>query len=103
MPSMIFVQVVKRLIYSNRTVTIKCYNYLASFNSYVITYLAFSYGYWNVHVHNIWLAVAIPPECIATIAIAVLLSIGQFNVGDKISWSVTHLWAFIIEKNNISM
>ena len=54
----------KRSIYSNRTVTIKwC---LASLNFYTIAYLAFSYGYWNVHVHNISLDVAaISTECIA--------------------------------------
>ena len=33
-----------------KTVTIKC---LASFNFYAIAYVAFSYGYWNVHVYNI--------------------------------------------------
>ena len=42
---------------------------LASFNFYAIAYLAFLYGYWNVHVYNMWLAVAISTECIAAIAV----------------------------------
>ena len=56
---MIFIHVVKRSIYSNRTVTVKCC--LASFNFYAIAHLAFSYGYWSVYIYNI---------CIATITIA---------------------------------
>ena len=53
---MIFIRTVETSIYSNRTVTVKwC---LASFNFYAIAYLAFSYGYWSIHVHNISLAVA---------------------------------------------
>ena len=63
MPGIKFICTVK-LIYSNRTVTVKwC---LASFNFYTIAYLAFSYGYWNMHVHNISLAIAaISTECVA--------------------------------------
>ena len=45
--------------------------FLTSLNFYAIAYLAFSYGNWNVHVYNIWLAVAILTECIATIPVHV--------------------------------
>ena len=66
MSSIIFVHAIKRLIYSNRTVTIKC---LSSVNFYAITYIAFSNSYWNVHVYYILLAVAVSTVCITTIAV----------------------------------
>ena len=59
-----FIRAVKDRYTLIRTVTVKCC--LASFNFYTIAYLAFSYGYWNVHIHNISLAVAaVSTECIA--------------------------------------
>ena len=57
---MIFIYAVKRSIYSNRTVTVKCC--LTSLNFYAIAYSTF-FGSWNVYVYNIGLAVAISTEC----------------------------------------
>ena len=45
---MIFIHLVKRLVYSYKIVTVKInLMLLASFNFCAIAYLTLSYGYWN--------------------------------------------------------
>ena len=87
-----FVSNGKRLIYSNRTVTVKCCS--ASFNFYAIACLAFSYGFWNMHVYNIWLVVALSTECIATVAVAIARNIGSNYIWRKYTIScIVKYWA----------
>ena len=60
-------------------------------NFYAIAYLAFSYGYWNVHVYIIWLAVTISTECIArNIDSEAIISSIFFPLTTCISFEVLH-------------
>ena len=74
---MIFTQVVKRSIYSNRTVTIK--RWLASFNFYAIAYLL-SIFIWlsECTFYNIWLAITISIEYITTIYSNICMAISSY-------------------------